>query len=140
MSMQFKAKAKRWIGFLMAALLVCNLIPASIFATSSSEYASRVAYPGGTKYYDAEGKFIENGNDNSDYAVKISKTAEQGDKEHEFDITLTVTPRDKEVEIKKKSVPILSLFSTCPPVWIIPQTIIHLVIAHGNSKKPGGLH
>ncbi|HHX72039.1 MAG TPA: hypothetical protein GX701_03805, partial [Clostridiales bacterium] len=99
MSMQFKAKAKRWIGFLMAALLVCNLIPASIFATSSSEYASRVAYSGGTLYYDAKGNEVGS---NSDYAVKISKTAEQGDKEHEFDITLTVTPKDKEVEIKKK--------------------------------------
>lgn len=38
---------------------------------------------------------MENADDDSDYAVKVSKTAKKGVHEHEFDITLTVTPKEQ---------------------------------------------
>lgn len=54
MNTLFKVKAKRWVGFLLIALLVCNFIPVGVFATEETPSASKVEYAGGDRYYDAE--------------------------------------------------------------------------------------
>ena len=94
-----KEMGRRGLSMLMAMIMVISLIQISAFAAGGDQ-SGYVKNPDPKYQYGlAEGN-NENASE-SNYDVKISKSAEATDKADEFKITLTVDSKDRVVESEK---------------------------------------
>ena len=87
---------KRLLAMLMVLSMALSILPMSAMAATGGgsgdqDETSQVVNPGGTVYYDQNGKQYDTGKLGEDgIVVEMSKTVQAGDSENIFDVTLQV--------------------------------------------------